>query len=225
MVVVFREADISASTRLKRTRIVIADDHAFIIEGMAAMLEKTYGFEIAGRAANGIEAIALIKRLQPDCALLDLSMPGANGFETYLEARRWSPATRFAIVTGNPSPAIFSQLLDAGVSGIFLKSAAPDEICRGIADICAGRNVLPPEIAEVMRDGTAGGAMTAREIEVLQAIARGKSNNQIAEHLGVSPKTVDTHRTNLMKKLGVHSTATLLVKAMKEGLIDITGTE
>ena len=189
------------------------------------MLENTYSFEIAGRAANGIEAIALIKRLQPDCALLDLSMPGANGFETFLEARRWSPDTRFAIVTGNPSPAIFAQLVDAGVNGIFLKSAAPEEICRGIAEICSGRKVVPPEISEVMHAGTAGSEMTAREIEVLQAIARGKSNNQIAGHLGVSPKTVDTHRTNLMKKLGVHSTATLLVKAMKEGLIDITGTE
>ena len=204
---------------------MIADDHAFIVEGMAAMLENTHGFEIAGRAANGIEAIALIKRLQPDCALLDLSMPGANGLETFLEARRWSPDTRFAIVTGNPSPAIFAQLVDAGVSGIFLKSADPGDICEGVAEICRGRKVLPPEISRVLQAETAGSEMTAREIEVLQAIARGKSNNQIAEHLGVSPKTVDTHRTNLMKKLGVHSTATLLVKAMKDGLIDITGTE
>lgn len=203
------------------TTVVIADDHAFTVAGISAALADTVGFDVVGVADNGIEAIMLIKKHRPDCAVLDLTMPGANGLEVFIEARRWSPRTRVAIVTGSPSLAIFAQLIEAGVDGIFLKNAAPEDICAGIRDIVNGMRVIAPEIASAVKaaGGTAG--LTAREIEVLHGIARGLSNAQIGEALGVSPKTVDSHRTTLMRKMGVHSTATLLVRALRDGLIDV----
>jgi DNA-binding NarL/FixJ family response regulator len=200
--------------------VVIADDHAFTVSGMRAAVAAMVDFEVVAVAANGIEAIALIKRHQPDCAILDLSMPGANGLEAMIEAKRWSPRTRFAVITGNRSDALFVQLVDAGVSGIFLKSASPDSLCDGIRRIVAGGRVIPSDIASLAGGDAGRTQLTAREIEVLQAIARGNSNVQIAGLLGISPKTVDSHRTTLMRKMDVHSTATLLVRAMREGLID-----
>ena len=176
------------------------------------------GFSVVGQAGNGIDAISLIKRLSPDLAVLDMSMPGANGLETFLEARRWSPDTRFALLTGNPSPALFTQATEAGIDGILVKNQPPEEICEAIASIAHGQKVFAGLAGET---GTGTPELTAREIEVLQCLARGMSNAGTAGQLGISPKTVDSHRTNLMKKLEVHSTAALLVKAMKLGLLDV----
>ena len=203
------------------TTVVIADDHAFTASGMQAAIAAMAGFQVVGVAGNGIEAIALIKLHHPDCAVLDLSMPGANGLEVVTEAKRWSPETRFAIVTGNPSDALFVQLVDAGVRGIFLKSSAPEGICDGIRTIAAGGKVFAREIAGRLDRSGERPELTARELEVLHGIARGYSNTEIAGRLGVSPKTVDSHRTTLMRKMGVHSAAALLVRAMREGLIDV----
>lgn len=202
------------------TTVVIADDHALTVEGTRAALEAMHGFEVVGVASNGIEAIVAIKRLKPDCAVLDLAMPGASGLEVLVEARRWSPRTRVAVVTGNPSAALFRQLVDAGVEGIFLKSAPITDLCKGLRDVAAGRRIIGHGAGEILDDAGFGPDLSGREFEVLQCIARGLSNNGIAEHLGISPKTVDNHRTNLMRKLEVHSTATLLVRAMRAGLID-----
>ncbi len=200
---------------------VVADDHAFVVAGISATLAETVGFDIVGTARDGIEAIVLIKKHRPDIAILDLSMPGANGLEVFVEARRWSPQTRVAIVTGNPSAAMFAQLVGAGVDGIFLKSAPAEEICAGLSAVARGIRVIPPEICAGGHPAHGKAELTAREIEVLHGIARGMSNVQVAESLGVSPKTVDSHRTTLMRKMDVHSTATLLVRAIRDGLIDV----
>jgi DNA-binding NarL/FixJ family response regulator len=203
------------------TTVVIADDHAVTAAGISWALAEIVGFDVVGVAGNGIEAIMLIKKHRPDCAILDLTMPGANGLEVLIEGKRWSPRTRMAILTGSPSPAIFAQLVEAGIDGIFLKTSAPEDICAGMRDIANGMRVISPEIAAAVKSagGTAG--LTAREIEVLHGIARGLSNAQIGETLRVSPKTVDSHRTALMRKMGVHSSATLLVRALRDGLIDV----
>lgn len=201
--------------------IVIADDHAFTASGMGAALGAMAGFQVVATAANGIEAIAMIRKHRPACAVLDLSMPGANGLEVFLEARRWSPETRIAIVTGNTQPAIFAQLVEAGVEGIFLKNSPPEKICASLSRIAAGARVIAPEVSSLMGEAGQGEDLTAREIEVLHGIARGQSNREIAEVLGLSPKTVDSHRTSLMRKMAVNSTASLLVAAMRRGLIDV----
>jgi len=203
------------------TTIVIADDHALTVDGTRSVIESMHGFEVAAIASNGIEAISLIKRLSPDCALLDLIMPGASGLEVLIEAHRWSPRTKIAIVTGSPSAQALRQLIDAGAAGIFLKTGPVEELAAGLRDIVAGRSIVSPDVSRYIEEHQARDNLSNREIEVLKCIARGLSNNGIAERLGISPKTVDNHRTNLMRKLEVHSTATLLVRAIRDGLIDI----
>jgi DNA-binding NarL/FixJ family response regulator len=203
------------------TSIVIADDHALTVDGTRSVIESLNGFEVVGVASNGIEAISQIKRLSPDCAVLDLVMPGASGLEVLFEARRWSPQTKIAIVTGSPSAGALRQLAEAGAAGIFLKTGAVEELAAGLRDIASGRSVVSPDVNRYIAEHEARDDLSNREIEVLQCIARGLSNNGIAERLGISPKTVDNHRTNLMRKLEVHSTATLLVRAIRDGLIDV----
>lgn len=195
--------------------VVIADDHPLTVTGTRAAIATVLEFEIVGTAANGIEAIAVIKKFKPDCAVIDLSMPGANGIEVAIESRRWSPLTRIAIVTGIPSVSLRRQALEVGVDAVFAKSLPVEELCRGLLAVAAGRKIHASD-AETTLPG-----LSPREVETLHAIARGLSNAQIGERLGVSAKTVDSHRTSLMRKFGVHSTATLLVKAMRDGLIDI----
>lgn len=203
------------------TRVVIADDHAVSAIGIESIIASLDDFEVAGVAANGIEAIALIRRHRPDCAIIDLSMPGANGLEVLAECRRWSPDTRVAVVTGNVSASLLSQLVESGVDGLFLKNTSPTRLCDGIRRMAAGARVIGPEIEAVLGRAPAMPTLTGRELEVLQGVARGYSNGRIGELLGVSPKTVDSHRTTLMRKMGAHSTATLLVRAMCAGLIDV----
>ncbi|WP_164743062.1 response regulator transcription factor [Mesorhizobium sp. Z1-4] len=201
--------------------VLIAEDHALTGLGTRAAVDAMFGFEVVESVANGIEAIAAIKRHKPDCAVLDLVMPGASGLEVLIEARRWSPQTRMVVITGSPSAAVFRQLVDNGVDGIFLKSAPIEELCQGLSEVVAGRRVIARGASVILARSDAGSGLSRREIEVLQSIARGLSNSGIADRLGISPKTVDRHRTNLMRKLKVHSTATLLVRAMRDGLIDV----
>ena len=203
--------------------IVIVDDHAFFRAGVVEALGAFQSLKVVETASNGIEAIPLIKRLQPDCVLLDLQMAGANGVETFLEARRWSSATRFIVLTGNISAAVLRELQAAGIDGVFLKSGSPEDLCAGIERIAVhGGQIISPEAQAILDAHHAAETLTGREITVLNAVARGLSNSQIAERLGVSAKTVDSLRTNLMRKMGVHSTATLLVRAIRDGLIDAT---
>lgn len=199
--------------------LVIADDHPIASEGLASLLGRDDRFRLLGRAANGIEAIALIKTAQPDCAVLDMSMPGANGLEVFLEARRWSPRTRFTILTGHDAPARFRSLIQAGINGILMKNTDPVTLCQALSDIAAGQRILCPEAREA-RDATEENPqLTAREMEVLEGLARGLTNLGLSEVLGISPKTIDTHRTSLMRKMKARSIAVLLVKAMRQGLI------
>lgn len=175
---------------------------------------------VVGTAHNGIAAIALIKQHSPDCALLDLSMPGANGLEVFQEARRWSPKTRFVIVTGISAASLFLKLYEAGVDGIFVKNAMPETITDGIERVINGERVMCPESLAAIERSRQNAALSDREIDVLRELAQGKNNKQIADVLNLSPKTIDSHRTRLLKKMKVNSTAALLVSAMRAGLLD-----
>jgi len=201
--------------------VVIADDHPFTVDGMESVINGVVDLEVVGTAPNGIEAIAMIKRLKPDCALLDLSMPGANGLEAFLEAKRWSPDTRFVIITGISAASLFKQLYDAGIDGLFVKNSPPEEISAGVSRIANGMRVISPKAQAIIDESEQKQNLSAREIQVLQGLARGQNNKQIANALGISPKTIDTHRTTLLRKMNVNSTAALLVLAMRSGLIDV----
>ena len=207
-------------TKLVKT-IIIADDHPFIADGMEQAIHEVDGLNVVAKLQNGIQAIAAVKKFRPDCALLDLSMPGANGLEVYLEAKRWSPETKFVIITGISAATLFQQLYDAGIDGLFVKNAPPETITDGIIRICDGERVIAPQAMKEIKSVKNNKELSSRELDVLKALANGQSNKDIAQSLGISPKTVDTHRTNLLRKMNVNSTASLLVNAMKIGLLDV----
>jgi len=164
---------------------------------------------VVGKAFNGIDAISLIKREQPNCALLDLSMPGANGLEVFQEAKRWAPNTRFVIITGISAASLFRNLYEAGIDGLFVKNTPPETITSGVLEICKGGRVISGEAMVAIKTAQENEKLTQREREVLQALSKGLSNKEIARQLNVSPKTIDTHRTNLLRKMNVNSTAAL----------------
>jgi len=199
--------------------IILADDHPFTTEGMEAVIEAVPELHVVGKAFNGIDAISLIKRKQPDCALLDLSMPGANGLEVFQEAKLWAPNTRFAIITGISAATLFRNLYEAGIDGLFVKNTQPETITKGVLDICKGKRVISEDAMTAIKKAQENKKLTQREHEVLRALSQGLSNKEIARQFNVSPKTIDSHRTNLLRKMNVNSTAALLVSAMKTGIL------
>ena len=204
-------------------RVLIADDHQFVSWGLAKALSALEGIDIVGSVTNGIEAIVEIRKEKPDCAILDYNMPGANGLEVFLESKRWSPETRFVLITGSATPQTIRALIDAGIHGVCLKDSTETEIIDVVRQVSAGKTAIGASAQLLLKAPGETVAVTDRELAVLQAIARGHTNASAAESLGISPKTVDTHRTNLMRKFAVKSTAGLLVAAVRAGLLDPSG--
>lgn len=176
--------------------------------------------DIVGSASNGIEAIVEIRKTTPDCAILDYNMPGANGLEVFLESRRWSPKTRFVLLTGSTTPETLETIVQNGIHGVCLKDASETEVIDMVRRVLAGHNVVSPGAARMIETASRSVPLTDRELAVLQAIARGHTNASAAESLGISPKTIDSHRTSLLRKFSVSSTASLLVAAVRAGLVD-----
>lgn len=168
---------------------------------------------------NGIDAIVQIRKARPDCAILDYNMPGANGLEVFLESKRWSPSTRFILLTGSVSAATVAALVEAGIHGVALKDSTEAEIVDLVQHVCSGETVIGASARKLLSSAEAV-AVTDRELAVLQAIARGHTNASAAASLGISPKTVDSHRTSLMRKFAVRSTASLLLAAVRAGILD-----
>ena len=152
---------------------------------------------------------------RPDLAVLDYAMPGANGLEAHIEIRRWSPATRCAILTGQTRPEVLAPLVEQGVDGILHKSLAVPELVAALRRIARGARILPSSGPEAV-------GLTPREFEVLCRVADGLSVRDIAQALSLSPKTIETHKASLMRKLGVNSSAALIVAAVRRGLLDLT---
>lgn len=204
---------------------VIADDHSIVRQGLRAALEAPHleipeGIKVVAEASNGFEAISEVKIHQPDLLLLDISMPLAGGAEVILDIQRWSPETKIIVLTGINAPGLIAQLLDAGVAGLFSKGADLNELYRNLPLILLGGHYVAECFANVLQTLNNAQALTGRERQILNMIVAGKTNKEIAQHLVISPKTVDKHRTSLMEKLDVHSVAELLVYAFREGLID-----
>jgi DNA-binding NarL/FixJ family response regulator len=203
-----------------QTRVVIAEDHLFVSQGLVSALSSVEGLTVLQAVANGIEAISAIRKHRPDIAILDYNMPGANGLEVFLEARRWSPETRFLMLTGSMQSQMLAQMVEAGVHGVMLKDGTAAEIIDAVRQIREGKMMISASARRMLDGARDTAALTDRELAVLQAIARGHSNISAAALLGISAKTIDTHRTNVMRKLGAHSTASLLLSAVRSGLLD-----
>ena len=197
--------------------MLIADDHAIVRSALRQLLEAIDGVEVVAEAGDGLSAIAQTKQLKPDLLLLDVTMPHAGGLAVLGEVLRWSPATRVAIVTGVSAHGTLAELRNCGAIGVLLKTASPAELDHGLRRIIAGESYVSPALSESPL-GHALAALTAREGQILSLVAQGRSAGEIATLLNISAKTVDNHRTNLMRKLDVHSAAELAALAVREGL-------
>lgn len=219
---------------MKKTRIVIADDHSIIRSGLQLLLKNTTEFSVVGEATSGQEAIDLVAETKPDIAVLDISMPGMGGIEATKVIKQQSPDTKVLILTIHQSEEYVYQMLRAGASGYLLKDAGKEEIFAALRAIASGERFFSPGVSKLMvdefirrakeqdaQDVTAGEILTNREMEVLKHIAEGMTNQQIADKLFISVRTVDTHRTNMMQKLDIHDTAGLVRYAIERGVVTI----
>ncbi|MFN2099994.1 response regulator [Altererythrobacter sp. MF3-039] len=205
-------------------RIIIADDHPFLRRGLKSLLADEPRFEVVGEAADGLELIAMMKQLHPDLVITDIAMPHLSGLEAVVEIERWCPECRIIVVTGLTGRGLMSQIDQTGVAGIFLKSDPVEQVRTAIDPIMEGKAVRSGSVLAILEEEDTSNTLTGREIQVLMGIARGKNNARIADRLGISASTVDKHRTNMMRKLDVHSAAGLLAIAVRDGLLDTSKT-
>lgn len=201
------------------TRIVLADDHAMFRQGLMRLLQSA-DLSVVAECSDGREALDAIRLHQPDIALLDVTMPGMDGIAVAEEARASGCATRIIMLTMHDVPAVCSRALAAGVAGYILKDDAFEELETAMKTALQGKSFVSTSLRRGMASCKEGGGsvLTSREQEVLRLIARGQSNRLIAEELQVSIKTVDSHRTNLMRKLDLHSVADLVRYAIQARL-------
>lgn len=205
-------------------RIVLADDHILVREGIKAALESS-GLEVVGEASEGREAVRMAAELRPDVAVFDIGMPGLNGIEATRAVTGASPDLRVILLTVHSEDGYVGEAFRAGASGYVLKKQATTDLVGAIQEVSRGNAYLSPGVSrtliDALRTGTTTGlALTAREREVLQLIAEGQSTKQIGSTLGISVKTVETHRSRLMDKLGIRSVAGLVRYALQSGLSD-----
>lgn len=210
---------------MQRCKVLIADDHPFMRQGLRALFEgQTQRFSVVGEAADGLELVALMKQQRPDLLLTDIAMPHLSGLEALVEVERWCPHCCIIVVTGLTGRGMMSQIDQTGVAGIFLKSDPVEQIKLAIEPALAGRSIRSEAVAAILEDEATASTLTGRELQVLMGIARGDNNAAIAERLGITANTVDKHRTNMMRKLGVHSAAELLALAVRDGLLETSRT-
>jgi DNA-binding NarL/FixJ family response regulator len=200
--------------------VLIADDHAILRNAVRLILATIDGVEVVAEAEDGMQAVALAKRHKPDLLLLDVAMPQMGGLAAIGEIRRWSPETRVVVFTGINRAATLNELRASGAVGVLLKSCTPAEIAEGLSAVIEGREYLAADVRAILESGGPMAELTTRERQILSLVAQGKTNAEIAGMLYISPKTADNHRTNLMRKLDVHSAAELLAVALREGLLD-----
>ena len=208
-------------------RVIVADDHAIVRTGIRHVLESEPGFLVVGEAANGAEAIELARSLTPDVAVLDISMPGTSGLQVTQELRRLAPDTRVLILSMHDNTEYVLESVRAGAHGYILKDTAATELRGAIHAVRRGESYFSPPIARRLTAVVRGiteeedllGQLTARERQVLVGVAQGRTNREIAVELGISHRTVETHRESLMRKLGIRTVAGLTRVALEAGLI------
>jgi len=210
-------------------RILIADDHGLIRAGLRALLENVPEIQVVGEAADGVSIVKLVAELLPNIVLMDISMPGMNGIEATSKVREISPETQVLAMTVHEDESMLREMIRAGASGYIIKRALESELIQAIRIISQGNVYIYPSLTrallkDVAPDASDNGAkkddLTPREKDVLQLLARGYTNRQIAQELSISPRTVEGHRSSLVGKLGFSSRMELLNFAEENGLLD-----
>jgi DNA-binding NarL/FixJ family response regulator len=228
----------TSPTSMSRLRIVLVEDHAILREGLKALIEVESDFEIVGEFASVEHTLAGIRGLMPDVVVTDLALPGRSGIELISELQRLMPETRKLVLTAHENEEYIRAALNAGASGYVLKDANSAELMAAIRSVGLGQQFLCKAIASKILSGYLAGyvageprtavppvaqSITEREREVLTRIALGNSNKVIARDLGVSPKTVEKHRSNLMRKLQLHNAAAITMFAIRNGMTGGSG--
>lgn len=216
---------------MKRITVLLADDHMLVREGLRKILEMERDLEIVGEAEDGRQAVAMVRKFRPDVVLMDIAMPLLNGLEATRQVVKAIPATKVLILSAHSDDAYVKDAVESGARGFLLKQTSSRDLCLAIREVRKGqtffsasvtgrlqiRDRQPVERGEPLRKKT--NQLSSREMEVLQLIAEGQPNKQVASELGVSFKTVDKHRQNLMAKLDIHDIAGLTRYAIAEGII------
>jgi DNA-binding NarL/FixJ family response regulator len=217
-------------------RILIADDHEVARRGIRALLESHPGWEVCGEAKDGREAVELASRTNPDLVLLDIGMPNLNGLEAARQVLAESPDIAILILTMHDSDQVVREVLRAGARGFLLKSDAGRDLVAAVEALQLQRTFFTTRVSQMVLDGfldrdprpendtnddEASDVLTAREREVIQLLAEGKTSKEVAVTLNLSVKTAETHRTNLMRKLGLHSVADLTRYAVRNGIVQV----
>lgn len=211
-------------------RILIADDHEVARKGIRALLESHVGWEVCAEARDGREAVECASRLKPDVLLLDIGMPNLNGLDAARQILATTPAARILILTVHDSEQVVREVLAAGARGFLLKSDAGRDLVTAVEAVQNRRTFFTPKVAQMLLDGYLRPqesdaldrrVLTPREREVIQLVAEGKTTKEVANALSLSVKTAETHRTNLMRKLDLHSIADLTLYAVRNGIVHV----
>lgn len=213
-------------------RILLADDHEVVRRGLRALLESPGGWEVCGEASNGREAVDKAKKLKPEIVVLDIGMPGLNGLEATRQILKALPRTQVLILTVQESEQVIREVVEAGARGYVLKSDAGRDLVAAVDALGHHRTFFTSKVSEVVLKGYRKGGTarepegksrslpTPREREILQLLAESKSNKEVAATLGISVKTAETHRSNIMRKLSFHSMSELVRYAIRNKLVE-----
>jgi DNA-binding NarL/FixJ family response regulator len=211
------------------TRVLLADDHALVRQGFRRILEDEPEITVVGEASNGLEAVELARAHTPDVVVMDMAMPEMNGIQATAEILKHAPETRVLILSMYSDVQYVKNALDAGAKGYILKNAIETDLTRAVRTVAGGEQYLSPELSGLLVKAIQAGSfeavgdafekLTPREKQILQLIAHGKSNKEIAAMLNLSVNTVAVHRANLMNTLQLHKTAELVLFAVRKGLV------
>jgi two-component system response regulator NreC len=216
---------------MSKTTVVLADDHAIVRQGLRAVLEAASEFNVVGEAADGLQVLDVVEQMRPNVLVLDLMMPGLNGLEITRQVRIRCPQTRVVILSMHADEAYVMEALRNGAAGYVLKEASTTEVAQAVREVAAGRRYLSQPLSEraieVYAEKAQSGpldlydTLTTREREVLQLCVEGCSSTEMATRLGISPRTADTHRANLMRKLGLQNQTALVRYALRRGILPL----
>ncbi|MDX2150268.1 MAG: response regulator transcription factor [Bryobacteraceae bacterium] len=211
-------------------RVLLADDHSVVRQGLRAWLERSPKVQVVGEAADGREAVALAEELKPEIVVMDIAMPNLNGIDATAQIMRRNPDTKVIVLSMHADEGYILRALGAGAKGYLLKESTETDVLPAVESVREGKPYFTPSIARILLEDyvrmlrqnnqqDSYDLLTEREREVLQLLAQGKTNKEAAQLLDLSPHTIESHRTNLMQKLNLHNTAEIVLYAVRKGIV------